>query len=80
MPAIRVHATGDPEVMRFEDQPDPVAGQADIVVRIHAALVAGLANGSLRPVVGREFPLSEAPAAHVAAMQPGAYGKKVLVT
>jgi NADPH2:quinone reductase len=48
--------------------------------RIHAALVAGLANGTLRPVVGRELPLSDAPAAHVAIMEPGAYGKIVLVT
>jgi NADPH:quinone reductase len=47
-------------------------------VRIHAALVAGLAAGTLRPVVGREFSLAEAPAAHVAVMQPGAYGKVVL--
>jgi NADPH2:quinone reductase len=49
-------------------------------IRIHAALVAGLANGALRPVVGRELPLSDAPAAHVAIMEPGAYGKIVLVT
>ena len=49
-------------------------------VRIHAALDAGLANGSLRPVVGREFPLAEAAAAHAAVMEPGAYGKIVLVT
>ncbi|MCX6552648.1 MAG: zinc-binding dehydrogenase, partial [Acidobacteria bacterium] len=47
--------------------------------RIHAALVAGLASGTLRPVVGREFPLAEAPAAHLAVMQPGAHGKIVLV-
>jgi NADPH:quinone reductase len=49
------------------------------LVRIHAALGAGLANGTLRPVVGREFPLAEAPAAHEAVMQPGAHGKIVLV-
>ena len=48
-------------------------------VRIHAALGAGLANGSLTPVVGREFPLTDAPAAHVAVMQPGAFGKIVLI-
>lgn len=48
-------------------------------VRIHAALGAGLANGSLKPVVGREFPLKDAPAAHVAVMQPGAFGKIVLI-
>jgi NADPH2:quinone reductase len=47
-------------------------------VRIHAALDAGLANGSLTPVVGREFPLAEAAAAHAAVMEPGAYGKIVL--
>src|SRR5512137_377855 len=49
-------------------------------VRIHAALDAGLANGTLRPVVGREFPLAEAAAAHVAVMAGGAYGKVVLIT
>jgi NADPH2:quinone reductase len=46
---------------------------------IHAALVAGLANGSLNPVVGREMPLSDAPRAHEAVMEPGALGKIVLV-
>ena len=46
---------------------------------IHAALVAGLENGTLRPVVGQELPLAEAPRAHQALMQPGAYGKIVLV-
>jgi NADPH2:quinone reductase len=46
---------------------------------IHAALVAGLENGTLRPVVGQEFPLKDAARAHEAVMQPGAYGKIVLV-
>jgi NADPH2:quinone reductase len=46
---------------------------------IHAALVAGLANGSLNPVVGREMPLADAPHAHEAVMEPGALGKIVLV-
>jgi NADPH2:quinone reductase len=46
---------------------------------VHAALVAGLENGTLRPVVGREMPLSEAPESHVAVMSPGARGKIVLV-
>lgn len=45
---------------------------------IHAALVAGLENGSLRPVIGRELPLAEAPQAHRAVMEPGAFGKAVL--
>ncbi|HXJ97018.1 MAG TPA: NADPH:quinone reductase [Terriglobia bacterium] len=46
---------------------------------MHAALVAGLENGTLRPVVGQEIPLAEAPRAHKAVMEPGAYGKIVLV-
>jgi NADPH:quinone reductase len=46
---------------------------------IHAALVAGLENKSLRPVIGQEIPLVEAARAHVAVMEPGAYGKIVLV-
>jgi len=45
----------------------------------HAGLVAGLENGSLRPVVGRELPLAEAPQAHRAVMEAGAFGKIVLV-
>jgi NADPH2:quinone reductase len=45
---------------------------------IHAGLVAGLEAGTLRPVVGHELPLSEAPRAHQAVMESGAYGKIVL--
>jgi NADPH2:quinone reductase len=46
---------------------------------IHRALVAGLENGSLRPVVRMELPLAEATRAHQAVMEPGARGKIVLV-
>ncbi len=46
---------------------------------IHAALVAGLENGTLRPVIGKEIPLSEAARAHREIMEPGAKGKIVLV-
>ncbi|HEU4370602.1 MAG TPA: NADPH:quinone reductase [Methylomirabilota bacterium] len=49
------------------------------LAEIMAALSAGLANGTLRPVVGREFPLAEAQAAQKAVLDPGAYGKIVLV-
>jgi NADPH2:quinone reductase len=54
------------------------AGKEELV-RIHAALVAGLENGTLNPVVGRKMPLAEAPLAHRAVMEPGAYGKIVLI-
>jgi len=46
---------------------------------IHAALVAGLESGTLRPVIGKEFPLADAAQAHQAVMEPGALGKIVLV-
>ncbi len=48
------------------------------LARIHAALVAGLESGALRPVVGREMALADAARAHQAVMEPGAYGKIVL--
>jgi NADPH2:quinone reductase len=49
------------------------------LVGIHAALVAGLESGTLNPVVGREMPLAEAALAHRAVMEPGAYGKIILI-
>jgi NADPH2:quinone reductase len=47
---------------------------------IHAALVAGLEDGTLRPVIGKEFSLAEAAEAHRAVMESGAIGKIVLRT
>jgi NADPH2:quinone reductase len=46
---------------------------------IHAGLVAGLENGSLKPVIGKEFKLVDAAKAHVAVMDSGALGKIGLV-
>jgi len=46
---------------------------------IHAALGEGLRNGTLRPVVGQEIPLARAARAHEAIMEPGHYGKIVLI-
>jgi NADPH:quinone reductase len=49
------------------------------LISIHSALVAALKNKTLRPVVGQEIPLAEAPRSHVAVMQAGAYGNIVLI-
>lgn len=46
---------------------------------IHAALVAGLANRTLRPVIAQELPLAEAPRAHRDVMEKKARGKIVLL-
>jgi len=51
---------------------------AAVLEEIHAALHAGMDNGTLRPVVGRRFPLAQAAEAHRAIMAPGAMGKIVL--
>jgi NADPH:quinone reductase len=45
---------------------------------IHAALIAGLENGTLRPVVGKELPLADAARAHKEILEPGASDKIVL--
>jgi len=54
------------------------ATRADLE-EIHAGLCAGLDNGTLAPVVGKEMPLADAARAHVAVMESGALGKIVLV-
>jgi NADPH2:quinone reductase len=46
---------------------------------LHAALGAGLENGTLRPIIGREMPLAEAPRAHHEVLETKAYGKIVLI-
>jgi NADPH2:quinone reductase len=47
--------------------------------KIHASLYSELKSGALRPFVGRELQLAEAPEAHRLVMKPGALGKIILV-
>ncbi|SRR5579871_3768675 len=46
---------------------------------IHKDLVKGLKNKTLKPVIGKEFPLDQAGEAHKLVMQPGSFGKVVLI-
>ena len=46
---------------------------------MHAAFGAGLSNGTMRPIVSRELPLSEAAKAHHAVLEASTFGKIVLV-
>jgi NADPH:quinone reductase len=55
------------------------ASESDLA-EIHPALIAGLSNGTLNPVIGQEIPLADAPRAHAALMESsGALGKIVLI-
>ena len=55
------------------------AANAAEVAEIHAALFAGMENGTLRPVVAKKIPLAEAARAHKEILEPGASGQIVLV-
>ena len=51
----------------------------DLMDQIQAAIVAGLQQGFLNPIISREFPLEEAATAQTAILEPGAMGKIVLI-
>jgi NADPH:quinone reductase len=55
------------------------AVQPGEIAEIHAGLIAGMENGTLRPVVGKQLPLAEAARAHKEILEPGAAGKIVLI-
>lgn len=73
------------------DPRDTMAREADIrgvmlghatpddLAEAHRAIQRGLESGTLAPVIAREFPLAEAPAAHEAVMNSGPPGKIILV-
>jgi NADPH2:quinone reductase len=39
MKAIVVHAYGGPEVLRYEEKPDPIPGAGEVLVRVAATSV-----------------------------------------
>ncbi len=49
------------------------------IAEIHAGILAGLQNGTFRPVVGKSIPLAEAARAHREVMTSRASGKMILV-
>ena len=56
----------------FHASPAQLAG-------IHAALIEGLRNGTLKPVIGQEMPLADAGRAHQSVIEDSHYGKIILV-
>jgi len=53
MKAILIHEYGPPEVLRYEDVPDPVPRAGEIRIKVHAATVNRVLDVSLR--AGREM-------------------------
>lgn len=49
------------------------------LTEIHAAIAAGLTNGSLNPIIGRQLPLADAPRSHHEVIEVKAFGKIVLL-
>src|SRR3954463_15169542 len=87
MKAIRIHSVGGPEVLQFEDVPEPQPKEGEAVVRIEAAGLnfidcyfrSGLYKGPALP-----FTLGQEAAGTVAAVGPGvtdvALGDRVAFT
>src|SRR5580693_10467556 len=48
MKAIVIHEYGPPDVLRYEDLPDPVPRQGEIRIKVHAATVNRVLDVSLR--------------------------------
>jgi NADPH:quinone reductase len=48
MKAIVIHEYGPPEVLRYEEVPDPVPREGEIRIRVHAATVNRVLDVSLR--------------------------------
>jgi NADPH:quinone reductase len=46
---------------------------------IHAEIFKGLSEGYLNPIVGKTFPLAEAPQAHTEVIESKAFGKVILI-
>jgi NADPH:quinone reductase-like Zn-dependent oxidoreductase len=61
MKAVRIHEYGGPEVLRYEDQPDPVAGPGQILVRVKASSVNPvdwkIRSGAVQKIVNYPMPL-----------------------
>ncbi len=56
MRAVVMHETGGPEVLRIEDIPDPVAGDGEVLVRVHAASVNPIEYKQRTGIVPKPLP------------------------
>lgn len=81
MKAVRFHAYGGPEVLRYEDVPDPVPGPGEALVRVHACGVNHIdldrRAGTSRFTHDLPFILGYEIAGEVVALPPGVSGPPV---
>ncbi len=79
--AVRVHKTGGPEVLTFEDVDVPAPGQGQIKMKTHAAGINFIdcyfRNGSYPSPVGLPFTAGNESAGEVIAVGPGVTNLKV---
>ncbi|HTH64690.1 MAG TPA: quinone oxidoreductase [Gemmatimonadales bacterium] len=78
MKAVRVHATGGPEVLRFEEIPTPSPGPGEVLIRVEAAGVnfIDLYQRSGAYTVATPFVPGQEAAGRIAALGAGVTGLK----
>jgi NADPH:quinone reductase-like Zn-dependent oxidoreductase len=76
MKAVRIHEDGGPEVLRYEDAEDPVAGPGEVLIRLEAASLNHLDIWVRKglPSVPKPRILGADGAGHVAALGDGVAG------
>ena len=57
MRSVRFHEHGGPEVLRYEDAPDPVPGAGEVVVRVRACALNHLDLWERRGIARIDFPM-----------------------
>src|SRR5580693_2431604 len=66
MKAIRFHEHGGPEVLRYEDAPEPVSRASEVLVRVKACALNHLDLWVRRGLPGVPIPLPHIPGSDVA--------------
>ncbi|HZS49509.1 MAG TPA: zinc-binding dehydrogenase [Bryobacterales bacterium] len=81
MKAVRIHEHGGPEVLRYEDVPDPAPGPGEVLIRVRACALNHLDLAVRRGIPGQTIPLPHIlgsdVAGEIAALGPGAGRVKV---
>lgn len=80
MKAIRFHEHGGPEVLKYEDIPEPVPGPGECLVKVKATTLNGADAMTVAGIPGLTIPLPMIPgidtAGEIAALGPGVDGSK----